>query len=265
MSISSRAVVAAALVMAPFALTSAQRNEQTSAPVRWSEQVSAGHWVRAANTNGHTDVRQGTTDRVEVTAVKRWRRGNPENVRLEMKKVGEDVQICALYGDQQSCENRDDNHSWRKNDDDDVAVDFTIVLPRGARVSATTVNGGVDVTGATSEVEATSVNGDVMVETSGGPLRATTVNGTVTAKVSATSSNEPMTFTTVNGQVTAILPSNTGADVEMTTVNGSFRSDFEITMRGRIDPHNMSLHVGPPGGPRIRLTTVNGDVNLRKP
>jgi len=239
--------------------------QQTSEPFRWNEQVDAGRWVRASNINGHMEVRQGTTDRVEVTAVKRWTRGNPANVRIEAKKVDGDVQICALYGNQQSCDQHNDNdRQWRNNDDDNVSVDFTIVLPRGARLSAATVNGGVTVTGATADVEATSVNGDVSVETGAGPLRATTVNGKVTARIGSVSSNSPMTFTTVNGDVVAILPANAGADIEMTTVNGEFRSDFDMNVRGRIDPHNLNLHIGAAGGPRIRLTTVNGDVDIRK-
>jgi hypothetical protein len=35
-------------------------------------------------------------------------------------------------------------------------------------------------------------------------------------------------------------------------------------VQGRIDPHNLSAHVGAPGGPRITLTTVNGSIDLRK-
>lgn len=266
MSVRLRSIVTATLVAAPIML-SAQRTEQTS-DFKWSDQIAAGRWVRASNINGKIDIRQGSGDRVEVTAVKRWRRGDPASVRIEAKKVGEDIQICALYDEQLDCEERRENRGWRRNRNDDydndVSVDFTILLPRGVKIAGTTVNGSVDISGATTNVEATSVNGSVTVETSGGPLNATTVNGTVYAKITGAASTNPMTFTTVNGNVVAELPANLGADVEMTTVNGSLRSDFDITVRGRIDPHNLSVHVGAPGGPRISLTTVNGNVELRR-
>ena len=73
-----------------------------------------------------------------------------------------------------------------------------------------------------------------------------------------------MSFTTVNGSVYAELPPDFGADVRMTTVNGTLNSDYAMSVQGRIDPHNLSAHGGAPGGPRITLTTVNGSIDLRK-
>jgi DUF4097 and DUF4098 domain-containing protein YvlB len=73
-----------------------------------------------------------------------------------------------------------------------------------------------------------------------------------------------MSFSTVNGSVFAEFPPNFGADVTMTTVNGSLTSDYEMTLSGRIDPRHLTAHIGAAGGPRITLTTVNGSVDLRK-
>jgi hypothetical protein len=267
MAIRHRTWIAAALLAAPLAFGNAQRTEQTEES-KWGDRIDAGRWVRASNVNGRITVRQGTGDRVELTAVKRWRRGDPASVRIETKKVGDDIQICALYGDQETCNDRRNDRRWgnnrRDNDNNDVSVDFTILLPRDVRLAATTVNGSMLITGATSDVEAATVNGELEIETGGGPLTASTVNGSVRARITGVAATRPMTFTTVNGNVIAELPANAGADVEMTTVNGELRSDFEMSVRGRIDPHNLNVHVGAPGGPRIRLTTVNGSVDLRK-
>src|ERR1041385_7862516 len=90
------AVVAAA----PLA---AQRNEQTS-EFKWGEQLASGRWVRVGNLNGKITVGQASGDRVELVATKHWRRGNPDDVRIEARKDGDDVVICALYGRQQSCD-----------------------------------------------------------------------------------------------------------------------------------------------------------------
>ena len=260
----------AAAVTAPMARASAQRDEKTS-PFKWSSQVASGRWVNVNNVNGRITVGATSGSMVEVTAVKRWTTGNPDDVRIEAKKDGEDVVICALYKDQTTC--NDDHHGSRRgrrwndrwsNDDDDVVVDFTVLIPRGTKITAGAVNGAVVVTGATSDAEISSVNGEVRVETGAGPLRATTVNGSVHAKLTGESVNTPMTFSTVNGGVFVEVPGNFGADVTMTTVNGSLQTDFPMTMQGRIDPHHMTVHVGAPGGPRITLTTVNGDLELRK-
>ena len=53
------------------------------------------------------------------------------------------------------------------------------------------------------------------------------------------------------------------ADVELTTVNGRFHSDYEVTLSGRVDPRHLRARIGR-GGRRVRLTTVNGNVELRR-
>jgi len=114
-------------------------------------------------------------------------------------------------------------------------------------------------------VNASTVNGELRVESSGGPMRATGVNGRVYARLTAASVSEPMDVSTVNGSVVLELPENLNADVTMTTVNGSLDSDWPLTVRGRIDPRNLTVHLGNgTGGPRITLSTVNGSVELRK-
>jgi putative adhesin len=260
------ALAGAVILTLPIAAASAQV-EKTSES-RWADQLTAGHWARINDRNGTITVGQASGDRIEVTAVKRWKRGNPDDVRIEAKKDGDDVVVCALWGDQTTCDddhgNNRRNRRWSNDDNNDVAVAFTILLPRGVRLSANAVNGSVVVTGATSDAQLGVVNGDIRVESGSGPLSASVVNGGVHATITSLSGSSPITLTTVNGSVTAVLPSNVGADVTMTTVNGDLESDFPMTMQGRIDPHHLSLHVGAPGGPRITVTTVNGNIGLRK-
>src|SRR5438309_7809587 len=125
-----RSLALAAVVAAPFVNARAQRDERTS-DFKWSDQIAVGRWVRVQNINGKVTVGQATGTKVEVTAVKRWRRGNPDDVRIEARKDGEDVIICTLWGRQTSCD--DQNHRGRSrwddwsnnNDDNDVSVDFT--------------------------------------------------------------------------------------------------------------------------------------------
>jgi hypothetical protein len=46
-------------------------------------------------------------------------------------------------------------------------------------------------------------------------------------------------------------------------VNGRFVTDFPVTISGRIDPKHLRAKLGT-GGPRIKMSTVNGNVELRK-
>jgi DUF4097 and DUF4098 domain-containing protein YvlB len=101
----------------------------------------------------------------------------------------------------------------------DVNVEFHVLVPKGVKVGVNTINGAVTVEGATAEVDAATVNGDVEVATSGGPVNATTVNGGVRARVGRVDSDADMDFTTVNGTVIAEFTGEFGGDVEMSTVN----------------------------------------------
>jgi hypothetical protein len=230
----------------------------------WSQRLAPGRWIRVRNLSGRITVTSTTSDRVEVTGTKSWRRGDPESVRFEVQRYGsngENVVICALWEDRTSCDERGyEAHNVRNND---VSVDFRIALPRGINIGVSTINGEVDVDGATREVEASTVNGDVGAVSSGGPVKASTVNGSVTARMGRFDSDEDLNFSTVNGSVLAEFDGDLDADVEMTTVNGGFHSDYPVTVRGRLDPHHLRARLGR-GGRRVRLTTVNGNVELRR-
>lgn len=237
----------------------------------WSGRVAQGKWIRVKNLNGGITVGPANGDRVELTATKRWRRGDPQSVRIDVKKSGpndENVLVCALWFDDTVCTERDyevhGNNRRNRNDRNDVSVDIRLLVPKGVKVGVNTVNGAVVVEGATSEVDAETVNGGVEVSTDGGPVNANTVNGVVRARVGRIDSPENMSFSTVNGSVIAEFIGDVNADVDLSTVNGSLRTDFEITLSGRLDPKHLRAHIGKPGGPRITLSTVNGNVELRR-
>jgi DUF4097 and DUF4098 domain-containing protein YvlB len=255
-------MVLAALVVAPIAIATAQ---QTS-DFRWSERIDAGRTVKISNINGTVTVRAADVDRVDVTAVKRWRRGDPALVKIYAARENGDIRICPLYDDREDCNDRGRRDDRNRRDDDrhdDIAVDFTVTVPRGVHVVAANVNGPVAITGATEDVEAATVNGDVTIESGRGKVSGTTVSGTVNAVVKTRPT--AIAFTTVNGNVLVDLSPNIGVDVEMTTINGNLTTDYDIVMRnGRFNPFNLNAHIGPAGGPRMRVTTVNGNVELRK-
>jgi DUF4097 and DUF4098 domain-containing protein YvlB len=122
----------------------------------------------------------------------------------------------------------------------------------------------VSVAGATSEVDASTVNGELDVSTTGGPVNATNVNGNVRARMGRVDPDANMKFETVNGSVIVDFTGDFGGDVDLETVNGSLFTNFEMTVSGRLDPKHLRAHIGKPGGPRLKLETVNGNVELRK-
>jgi hypothetical protein len=258
---------AAIASLAAFAPAGAQQRSNDR-DFSWDGRITNNRWLYVRNLNGSIRVERATGDRAEVTAVKRWRRGNPEDVRIETRRLGGDdgdVIICAFWTENASCDedgyrSRGDN-SWRGHDND-TSVEFTVKLPAGVRLGISTVNGGVTVNGATSEVRASTVNGRVSAQSSGGPVNASTVNGDIDVRMRELGTGD-LEYSTVNGSIEIEVPANLDADIDMRTVNGSLSADFPITLQGRVNPRRMRATIGK-GGRRLRLETVNGSVELRK-
>jgi DUF4097 and DUF4098 domain-containing protein YvlB len=259
---SPAAVIALVLALAPAALGAQDRQSERAFTL--NERVPAGQWLRVRNVSGEVRVRPSTSDRVEIVATKTWRRGDPKRVRIETKKSADgSILVCAFWTENATCdEDGYRSHNEGRWDRNDVAVDFEVRLPKSVNVGAWSVNGEVSVDGATGEVEAGSVNGGVDATSSGGPVQASSVNGTVHARMGRVGS-EDLDFSSVNGNVIAEFGEDIDAQVELSTVNGRFQTDWPVTITGRVDPRHLRATIGK-GGRRIRLSTVNGNVELRK-
>ena len=258
----------ALVVPVALALTAATAAAQAQSGDRfnWSGNVPAGAWIVVRSANGPISVKAASGRTAEITGVKRAERGgDPAVVRFTSKPLANGgILVCALWGENSDCDedgyhsHNDGDHGRRNN----VEVEFTVSLPSGVNVRAGSVNGEVDVAGATAEVVASTVNGDVRAASSGGPVNATTVNGDVRASMRSVGTGD-LRYTTVNGSIEVELPASLNADVELRTVNGGFETDFPMTLSGRVSPRRLSGKIGN-GGRDLRATTVNGSITLRK-
>lgn len=251
------------LALAAGTIASAQDNST----FKWDAQLVDGRTVFLHNINGAVTFEAGSGNTVEVTAIKRWRRGDGSGVRIEARQVGSgDIVICAFWNDNATCD-EDGYHGNRSRDRDDrdedgVSVEFTVRIPAHARVSASTVNGDLRVDGTRADIEAHTVNGDLEAYSTAGLVEAGTVNGSITVRTAA-DGTEDLHYSTVNGSVTVQIVSDANLDVNLSTVNGSITSDFPMTLDGRINPRHVRATIGN-GGPQLRVRTVNGSIRLRK-
>jgi len=231
----------------------------------WHKALAAGKTLEIVGVNGSIDASGTSGSEVDVSAIKRGRRSDPESVRIEVLEHDDGVTICAVYPtspgkEENECRAGGKSHMNTRNND--VEVTWTVKVPRGVRFSGRTVNGQVVAEGLTATAQAFTVNGNITLETSAWGS-ATTVNGSITARLGRTDWTGEKEFSTVNGGITLDLPADASVDVDASTVNGSMATEFPLTIRGRWGPRRMSGVIGQ-GGRSLSLSTVNGGLELKK-
>jgi hypothetical protein len=236
-----------------------------SSDFNWHKALAAGKTIEIVGVNGSIDASGTSASEVDVSAIRRGRKSDPESVRIDVVEHDDGVTICAVYptprGEEENeCRAGGKSHMNTRNND--VEVTWTVKVPRGVRFSGRTVNGAVVAEGLTAIAQAHTVNGNITLETSAWGS-ATTVNGSITARLGRTDWTGEKEFSTVNGGITLDLPAEASLNVEASTVNGSMSTEFPLTIRGRWGPRRMSGVIGQ-GGRSLSLSTVNGGLELKK-
>ena len=273
---------------------SAQSNRGRSDSVFvWTARIGDGGTLTVRNIVGDITVTEASGDRVEVRAEKRMRgRGDPSEITFDVQESSSGATICTVYRGESACE--DGSFSNTR-----FSVRYTIAMPRGLRLRATTGNGELSVDRAGSEVDlhtgnggirigettgrvtaatgngdlevenargpvrASTGNGRIFVATTAGPVSATTGNGEIDVRMQSLSSSGDMNFVSGSGAVRITLPSDFNGDIDASTGNGDLRTDFAIRLIGRLDPQHMRGTIGT-GGRTIHLQTGNGRLEIRK-
>ena len=231
----------------------------------WNKALAAGRTIEIKGVNGAISATAAAGSQVEVVAKKSARKSDVSDVKLEVVEHAGGVTICAVYPTprgkrpNECVPGRDGRMNTENND---VEVDFEVRVPRGVAFTGRSINGSVRASGLTADAELYTVNGSVRVETTG-LARAGTVNGNIDVRMGRTNWNEELDFGTVNGSITVEMPGAVDADVEASMVNGSFESDWPMTIKGRWGPKRVTGRIGS-GGRELTLSTVNGDIELKK-
>ena len=293
------AVVLATLTVNPSA--PASQPIVQSVPV-FNGPVPQGAWFRVRNLKGAIDVRATTGRNVVVTASRRGGSGDEDDVRFDVRRDGANVTVCAIWPRTTRCDANgyNDEGSYRRRNDGGIErVDFVVELPRGINLVAATGNGTVDVrnTGAEvnassgngevtvigpsgrvhissgngdleveragGEVEASTGNGDITVSTSLGPVSASSGNGRIEVEMASLRSSEDMRFSTGNGSIEVGFHANLSAVIDARVPYKNFETDFPIEMAARWGSSSFEGKIGN-GGRRIRFSTGNGHVRIRK-
>lgn len=227
----------------------------------WSGQIAQGDQLEIKGINGSIEVTLASGSTAEVRAYKRADRSDPDSVTVEVVEYAGGITVCAVYPDvpgQPANECLPGDQGNMTVQDNDVEVNFTVLLPAGVVLVGGTINGSVTADGLLSNAFVSTINGDARVTTTQ-LARASTVNGSVTAAVGLITWDRDLTFSTVNGNVEVEVPDATNAEVRLTTANGSVSSEFTEVVQ--VGPGDWRGTLGS-GGRQLAVASVNGNVGL---
>jgi hypothetical protein len=143
----------------------------------------------------------------------------------------------------------------------------------GGDVEAMNVSGDVDLHTVSGTVKADSVKGSVEADTVSGNVLLTNITGAETVKGSTLSgrvvyegdiaSSGYYLLKSLSGRVEFTVPAGAAFDVNAKTFTGSIDTEFEITVRGKIDKKSLSGSING-GGAEVDLKTFSGNIYLKK-
>ena len=201
------------------------------------------------NVNGTVEVQGWDRNEVEVHAVKtaKQKESDLERVTIDVDAKPDAVSITTRYP---------------QNEGVEVAVEYTIHVPRGAHLEHIgTVNGMLRIVGVEAVEDLHTVNGNIEVFEAGGSVHAHTTNGNVHLELAHLRDKNGATAETTNGSLVLAVPSNTQADLEARCLNGNFFSELPIALESSQRPREIHGKLGR-GGVPIHLRTVNGGIRL---
>ena len=190
---------------------------------------------------------------------------NGNEILVSGFKEGRDRDLVG-FKDRSSANKVDVGVDYPKDCRCDAGVRFEVMVPSGVNYNfegISSVSGDVKVNGVTGYLKASSVSGDVEVREVTGAVSASSVSGDVSVEISRFEGNEDMKFTSVSGDVNVRLPSSLGAEIDMSSLSGSIRTDFPIEVKKeRYTSRKSARGTVGDGARSLRISSVSGSLSL---
>jgi DUF4097 and DUF4098 domain-containing protein YvlB len=218
--------------------------------------ISANGQIELRNINGPVEIKAWDRNEVKVDAIKRaWSKERLQETTIQVDSTSDSISIRTEYPNH-------DHNSWNGKRDEPASVEYTLMVPRNARLAdINLVNGNLDLEGVNGEVRVSCVNGRLTARKLGGRAALSTVNGKLDASLDELSS--PVNVSSVNAAVLLTLPSDAKANIEASTVSGSISNDFGLRVSNHHwVGHELNGELGG-GGPSVHVSNVNGRIEIR--
>ena len=213
--------------------------------------------IELDNINGPVHISSWDRNEVKVDAVKYAdTKERLDEAKIEVDSGKDYLSIRTKYPD------HNNNWNWGSHNNP-ASVEYTLTVPRTANLDEIKlINGALDVTGVSGEVRASCINGRLEAHDLSGRAKLSTINGRLDARF-AQLSGQDVELNSVNGSLELTIPSDSNAEVEASTVSGGINNDFGLRVNHhRFVGHDLRGELGK-GGSHIRLSDVNGRIEIR--
>lgn len=251
--------LAAALTLAAAAPAAAETMTKT---LQNTYPLAEGGQVIVENVNGAVVVESWNRDEVRVRVTKKVRAGNEvaaaeamERLKVRVEASPERLRVSTGHRD------LDQGFlDWLRGRAINASVSYHVTVPRGVRLVAETVNGGITLSGVDGDIVAETTNGGIEVRDARGQVEAATTNGSIDVAMTSVAAGADLGFSTTNGRVTVALPGDVRADLRLRTTNGGIDVDLpvEVTHKSRRSLDG-TLNGG---GGTLRVETTNGSISI---
>ena len=219
--------------------------------------ISSEGRVELDNINGSVHISSWDRNEVKVDAVKYAdSKERLEEAKIEIESGQDYVSIRTRYPD------HNNNWNWGSHNNP-ASVEYTLTVPRTARLDEIKlINGALDITGVAGEVRASCINGRLEAHDLAGRAKLSTINGRMDAHF-AKLSGQDIELNSVNGSLELTIPSDSNAEVQASTVSGGISNDFGLHVNHhQFVGHDLQGEIGK-GGAHIRLSDVNGRIEIQ--
>jgi DUF4097 and DUF4098 domain-containing protein YvlB len=248
--------VCALLVLALSAHASDHRGALTE-EFHQTYAITSGGRIELDNINGAVHISSWDRNEVKVDAVKYAdTKERLDEAKIEVDSGKDYLSIRTKYPD------HNNNWNWGSHNNP-ASVEYTLTVPRTANLDEIKlINGALDVAGISGEVRASCINGRLEAHDLYGRAKLATINGRLDARF-AQLSGQDVELNSVNGSLELTIPSDSNAEVEASTVSGGINNDFGLRVNHhRFVGHDLRGELGK-GGSHIRLSDVNGRIEIR--
>jgi hypothetical protein len=213
--------------------------------------IGAGGSVNIRNVSGNVIVTGYDGDAIMVSAFKEGR--DRDQVEVEDQSNENRLYLEARYPRECNC---------------NASIRLELRVPRAINYNfdqISTASGNIEINSVRGQMRVSTASGDVEVRNVSGEVSARSASGDVDVEITSLEGTGNMKFASASGDVNVRLPASLDADVKLSTISGSVKTDFPIEVRHpRYGPgSNASGRLG--GGSRtLHISSASGDVSLMK-